>query len=247
MTIPRKTLKRWKRRFLQTFGYRLVKIDNVKANFESILYRRLRKSGDFFFIQIGANDGEDPIYEFVSRNRDKVSGIVIEPLKDFFDELSHRYRKFPKVIPVNVAIHNSESEMILYRIAPQKIKHLPRWLKGISSFNENHHKLTNTPSDWIIPEKVPCISFNELLDRYQVKKLDLLQIDTEGYDSQIILNLDFTAVKPVVIRFEHGVRDSIMSKETLQQVLDFLHKNGYEALVESNDATAYQLELMILS
>ena len=247
MARLRRALKKWRRHFLQTFGYKLVKIRSLKVDFESILYRSLRKSGIFFFIQIGANDGEDYIYEFVSHNRDKVSGIVIEPLKDIFDELSYKYRKYSKVTPANVAIHNSESEMILYRVAPQKLKDLPRWLKGISSFNENHHKLTNTPSNWITPEKVPCISLNELLNRYQVKKIDLLQIDTEGYDSQIILNLDFNAIKPIIIRFEHGVPDSIMSKEALQQVLDFLHKNGYEVLVEPNDATAYQLELMIIS
>lgn len=245
MARLRKALKKWRRHFFQTFGYKLLKIGSLKVDFESILYRSLRKSGNLFFIQIGANDGKDYIYEFVSLNRDKVSGIVIEPLKDFFDELSCKYRKFSKVTPVNIAIHNSESEMILHRVAPHKLKDLPIWLKGISSFNKNHHKLTNTPSNWIIPEKVLCISLNELLKRYQIKKIDLLQIDTEGYDAQIILNLDFADIKPSIIRFEHGVRDSIMSKETLQQVLNFLHKNGYEVLVEPNDATAYQLELMI--
>ncbi|OGP79282.1 MAG: hypothetical protein A2V86_08615 [Deltaproteobacteria bacterium RBG_16_49_23] len=242
-----KILKKWRRHFLRTFGYKLIKIDKLDVNFESILYHGLRKSGDFFFVQIGANDGEDHIYEFVSKNHDKVSGMVIEPLKDIFDELAYKYRKFSKITPVNVAIHNSESEMILYRIAPQKLKTLPRWLKGISSFNENHHRLTNTPSNWIIPVKVPCVSLHELFNRYQIKKVDLLQIDTEGYDAQIILNLDFNAIKPTVIRFEHGVPANIMSKEALQQLLDFLHKHGYEVLVEPNDATAYQLDLMIAS
>jgi FkbM family methyltransferase len=242
-----KLLKKWRRRFLSAFGYRLIKVDKLDVNFESILYRGLRTSNDFFFVQIGANDGQDHIYEFVSKNHDQVSGMVIEPLKDMFDELAYKYRKFSKITPLNVAIHNSETEMTLYRIAPQKLKTLPGWLKGISSFNQDHHKLTNTPSSWIIPVTVPCVSLQELFNRYRIKKVDLLQIDTEGYDAQIILNLDFNAIQPTIIRFEHGVPDNIMSKEALRQLLDFLHQHGYEVLVEPNDATAYRLELMIAS
>jgi len=91
-------------RLFSTRGYRLDRLDQLNF-FEPLLYRRLARSPRFFFVQIGANDGVfcDPIRNFVTRNR--VAGIVVEPLKDYFRKLSENYRDYPMVKPVNVAIH----------------------------------------------------------------------------------------------------------------------------------------------
>ena len=58
--------------------------------------------------------------------------------------------------------------------------------KRIASLNRDFHKLTNTPTQLIIPERVPCISLKGLLAKYCITQIDLLQIDTEGYDAEII-------------------------------------------------------------
>ena len=226
----------------QKVGYRISRIDALYC-FEPLLYHCLGKNKYIFLIQIGANDGKmsDPIHRFITRNHDKLRGILIEPMKDAFEQLSFNYRKYPNFTAINVAIHNSEKEMTLYRVDPKKIKKLPEWAKGIASFNKDHHKLSNTPADCIIPEKVQCISFDELLKRHQITRIDLLQMDTEGYDSEIILNINFDIIKPSIIRFEHGLQHRIMSKETFLRVVDVLHKNGYEVVIEKYNATAYQL------
>ena len=59
------------------------------AFFDSLIVTFLIKNNDLFIIQIGANDGKmaDPIYEFVTSNRKIVRGILIEPVKDYFEEL----------------------------------------------------------------------------------------------------------------------------------------------------------------
>jgi hypothetical protein len=52
---------------------------------KSIFYRHYHDN--FFFVQIGANNGQrfDPIYELVTRH--KLAGLAIEPLPDLFEEL----------------------------------------------------------------------------------------------------------------------------------------------------------------
>ena len=80
---------------------------------------------------------------------------------------------------------------------------------------------------------------------YKIKKIDLLQIDTEGYDAEIILNIDFDLMKPKIIRFEHGLQNGIMTKEIFLKVADVLHKNDYELAIEHNDATAYQRNIIV--
>lgn len=240
-------LKQRIRRVLETFGYRISHVTSPTLDcFLPLLYRRLSNTQDFFFVQIGANDGrfEDPIYEFVTRNHDKVRGIVVEPLEDVFNTLKHTYRHFPNVTPVNVAIHATEKSMDLYRVDPQKLNELPKWAQGIASFDKDHHKLSNTPEDYVVRETVQCVTFNELLKDHDVSHIDLLQVDTEGYDAEILLDIDLAVTHPCIIRFEHGLADGIMNRETFSRVVEVLHKNDYAVVAEEYDATAYQLKLL---
>ena len=126
---------------------------------EPLLYRIIQEAPEFFFIQIGAYDGVsfDPIHSFVTNNHRKVKGIVLEPMKDAFKKLTFNYRKYPSITKINAAIHNTEEKMTLYRVDPASQNRLPTWIQGISSFNKNHHMLSNTPKECIIEEKVVCI------------------------------------------------------------------------------------------
>jgi FkbM family methyltransferase len=220
-------------------------IDRISF-FEPLLYSLLKASGNLSFVQIGANDGKqfDALYRFITLNHKRVRGIVVEPVKDYFEELTFNYRNFPKIIPVNVAIHHSEKHMTMYRVDPAKQRHLPDWTKGIASFNPYHHELSNTPAEVMIQEEVQCVSLDELLDQYQIKTLDLLQIDTEGYDAEIIRHIDFKRIKPAVIRFEHRVPSRIMSEDTFLSTVERLHEHGYELAIEPHDATAYQRDIL---
>jgi hypothetical protein len=104
---------------INRFGYRLTLIDRISF-LEPLLYSLLKANGHVSFVQIGANDGKqsDALYRFIAMNRAKVSGIVVEPVKDYFQELSLNYRRFPTIIPVNVAIHHEEKHMTMYRSTP---------------------------------------------------------------------------------------------------------------------------------
>lgn len=241
--LPKQILKRLAR----SCGYRITQIDNIRFfDFEALLYFQLARSPEFRFIQIGACDGVsfDPIYPFVTRNHARIRGLVVEPLPDLFGQLQHNYRKFPSIVPVNCAIHNTEKEMILYRVDPARTDGLPEWSKGLASFNNQHHELTGIPRDVIVSERVACMSLPELMAAYQYPRLDLLQIDTEGYDAEIILGIDYRALAPTIIRFEHGLHVRTMTSETVERVADKLHQHGYELAIENSDAIAYQRNIV---
>src|SRR5262245_15201266 len=101
---------------INRFGYRLTLIDRISF-LEPLLYSLLKTNGHVSFVQIGANDGKqfDALYRFIAMNHSKVSGIVVEPIKDYFQELMFNYRRFPTIIPVNVAIHHDKKCMTMYR------------------------------------------------------------------------------------------------------------------------------------
>jgi FkbM family methyltransferase len=220
-------------------GFRVDRFDQMNF-FEPLLYRRLAKAPDFFFVQIGANDGvfADPIREFVTRNN--AAGIVVEPLKDFFARLVFNYRDFPRVKPVNVAIHESAKSIGIHRVDPTQSARMGDWTQGIASFKESHHRINQVPDDVMVTETVQCVTLTELLEQHGVRKLDLLQIDTEGYDYEIIKMIDFGVCKPAIIRFEHGLPAHTMSVGDFKQCAALLMDHGYYVITEPYDAIAYQ-------
>lgn len=239
-----KIFREFIKQFLEERGFRIVDKRDY-FHIEPFLYRQIRQQGGFSFVQIGANDGVsfDPIHPFVTKYSNKdvsIRGIVIEPMTDAYRQLCKNYSEFPDIITVNAAIHNSEKEMTLYKVDPEKLDQLPAGCKGIASFDPDHHKRSGTPLECIITEKVACVSFNELINTHKVTSIDLLQMDTEGYDAEIILNFDFKSIRPKIIRFEHGLQFGTMSKEKFMQVIGVLNNNGYQVITERTDATAYQ-------
>ncbi len=239
-------LKHIVKNILNRLGYDIHRFENLPF-FHSLLSSYIRRKGKLSFIQIGANDGisSDPLYRFIKRNKVKVKGIVVEPLPDFFAKLKKNYSGFPEITAVNKAIHNSKGEMKIYRVNPARLNELPAWAGGIASFDPGHHRRSAIPADVIIEEKVECITLAELTEKYNCPAPDLLQIDTEGYDAEIILNINFERMKPAVIHFEHNLNEGVMDKETFQKVTTCLHENGYEIWLDDNDATAYQRNIFV--
>ena len=225
---------------LRRMGYRLEKNERLTL-FEPLLYARLQKVGvkDFFFVQIGANDGvsSDPIYRFVTDT--KVAGVVVEPVRDVYAKLVENYCRFPEVRPVNLAIHKTDKTAHIYRVSTEAGERLGCWSRGIASFHQDHHKLTGTPAASVEAEEVSCVSLSELFQQCKVHLLDLLQIDTEGYDSEILNMIPFGEIKPAIIRFEHGLPDGIMSPSVFKECTDLLTAQGYYIITEPYDAVAY--------
>ena len=215
-------------------------------DFESFLYRYLAVHRRLTFLQIGANDGvlNDPIYNFNVRNKDVVSGFVLEPLPDIFELLVENYRSCPDIKPVNIAIHATQSEMTLHRVKSKHSGKMHKFAKGIASFDEDHWKKTGLVPNSNVMEKVKvcCTSFSDFINSNNVDKLDLLLIDTEGYDYEILMSIDYLAIKPKIIRFEHGVRNGLMPPEQFIEICNHLNLYGYQIIAESYDATAYLLD-----
>lgn len=241
-------MKSWAKRFvkkaIETRGYQICQSGYLNV-FEAVLNRRLALSdGEFVFIEIGGNDGvsNDPVYPFVTRNHQRVRGVIVEPMVDVYKQLKQNYYRYPSIECVNVGIHNEEKEMTLYRVDPAKACEAPAWAKGIASFDPDHHKRSGLASDLIIEESVKCMSLIDLCEQYQVTECDLVQIDTEGYDSEIINGIDFDAFRPKIIHFEHLIGCGEAERNMFDVVSERLRKYDYAVVVDSEDAIAISLD-----
>jgi FkbM family methyltransferase len=240
-------IKSYAREFLRRVGYRVFRIGSYGIfDFESFLYRHLEVYKTLTFLQIGAHDGvmNDPIYQFNMDNKRVVSGFVLEPLPDIYEKLVENYQSCPSIKPFNLAIHATEPEMVLHRVKPERASEIPEFARGLASFDETHWKKTALVpnADYLEQVKVKCVSFEDFIKSNAIAKLDLLLLDTEGYDYQILMSIDFAHIKPRMIRFEHGLRNQVMSPENFTAVCSYLNSFGYQIIAESYDATAYLLD-----
>jgi len=91
-----------------------------------------------FFVIVGAMDGvaHDALFPFASKNKNW-SGLLIEPIKFYFDQLKVNYENRDNLIFENVAITDEPGPKDIYTIPQEHIqnKTVPSWCDGISTFN----------------------------------------------------------------------------------------------------------------
>ena len=71
--------------------------------------------------------------------------------------------------------------------------------------------------------EVPSMTLDALFAKHGIEELDLLQIDTEGFDWEVLQSLNLTRVKPALIQIETGH----LSRHALGKVARCLTDAGY--------------------
>jgi len=217
-------------------GYRLRR---KTLSCKLILENNYKQRSDFNFIQIGANDGVsfDFLYDFLIERNSR--GIVIEPIKEYYKELCKNYKNYPQIIKINKAVHPDKKNLEIYKIDGKKANKYPDWVKGIASVNKNHHKKTKISLDDIIVEKVQADTLMNIIKKnYNFNDIEFIQIDTEGFDYEVIKMIDFNTIKPNIIKYE-SVNLTKKDKENLTLMLK---KQGYFLFTESGDTIGIDLK-----
>ena len=205
---------------------------------EKILSRAAENSDDFFFIQIGANDGViyDPIYQFVRQYN--WSGILVEPVPCYFNRLLMNYQGNPNLHFENVAISDKDEQRDFYRVQ-EGLDFLPEWCNGLGTFKLDvlltHKWAIPNLEDYVVKEIVECLSLDSLLKKYAVNKIDLLLIDTEGYDYQVLRQLDLDFIRPNFLLYEH----QYISQEKRLICENRLEQAGYKFSNHMGNTLAY--------
>lgn len=224
-------------RISNKFGRGLV-LKKKTFSSQFIMERNFPENENFNFIQVGANDGIsfDFLYSFVVKRKSK--GVVIEPVSDYFKELQSNYKDFPEIIKINKAVHPFEKEIVINKIAPIAINKYPDWVKGIASIDVKHHLKTGIDSRDIVQERVEAGTLMDILEtNFDASFLDYFQIDTEGFDFEVVKMIDFGAIKPKMIKYE----SVNLSKEDQYKLIVLLKKNGYYLFQEFGDTVGVNL------
>lgn len=177
-----------------------------------------------FFLQIGAADGRrfDPIHHFVKRYGWR--GVLVEPLADIFEMLKTNYAGQEGLAFENAAITESDGTRPISRVPMEKVGEgdVPGWAFGASTLvpEKTRFARKNSPaqlhaalSSAAVTEQVRCLSLASLLEKHAVGRIDVLQLDTEGYDARILRQLDLACYRPTIINMEWQWLDEAERKE----------------------------------
>ncbi len=154
-----------------------------------------------FFVQIGANNGIDFDNMYSKVERYILPGIVVEPVSYYHDSLVEAYKRHRNVTPVKAALHPTRKDATIYWADPAKIRN--GWEAGLASFSRDHLVKFGVDEDAVLAETVPCMTFDQLIERYAPgKKISILAMDTEGFDAEILRMVCLERHRPEVVKFE---------------------------------------------
>lgn len=200
----------------------------LRSTLPHVVSHELLRNPRMTFLQIGAYDGvgEDDLRDLVMAH--KLRGVLVEPQPDAFARLQRTYRDQPQVTLLQAAVAEEEGTRKLYCVRGQASM-------AASFVREHLHKHGIRDRD-IVTQEVPCHTVESALRAAGLRKVDLLQIDAEGYDWPIIRSIDFTRLRPQILRFEYrhmGDRDA-------DKCVKLLAEHGYQFIVENLDIIAVQ-------
>lgn len=183
---------------------------------------------DVNFIQVGSNNGitADPISRFITRKEWR--GVLIEPVPYLFNELKKNYSNYNhRLIFENSAIANVNGNLKFYRLEKSEQEDLPFWYDQLGSFNKDvvlkHRDSVPNFDRLFIEDTVNAITFEDLIKKHSIKKVDFIQIDTEGYDYEILKLIPFSFLNIEFIMFENRH----LSDADYKQAINLLESNGY--------------------
>jgi len=208
----------------------------LELSLELVIARHYLEVDDFYFVQVGAFDGQcvDPIARM--RAKLHLRGLMIEAAPAAYQQLKNNVSA-PEIELLQVAVSDRETTAPFYTLAPHA-PNAPTKAPLISSLSRE--ALLGELGDsfdwspWIEETIVPCTTLNQILEARSVKRLDLLQIDAEGYDARILRALDFGRWSPHIINFEHALLSPVESEACWQFLID----RGYQLHVSPPDTLA---------
>lgn len=210
---------------------------------------QLTQQAEFSIIQVGAYVGDtysDPIAAFLKRtlstSKHDATVVLIEPLQPFFDQLKANYGMLRGVHFENVAIADFSGERDFYYLDCDPVAHgHPEWLRQLSSLRPdrmttawNAYEKDGALQEFYLAHRaktsVRCVTLRDIMGKYSIATLDLLQIDAEGYDFEILKTIDFRNA-PRFINFE----SSLLSPTERSECDSMLRKAGYDLLEWGSD------------
>ena len=209
------------------YGYKVERtydLGEYRLDVLELLIDRLSPDrADFFFIEVGANDGifADQIHHMIRKYRWR--GILIEPQPDTFAQLVANYAGHDDhLLFENAAVAAQDGYADFWTVPGQS------WLGSLDRAVLHRAGFSTAQ---VRRDRVRTVCVPTLLQKYEIKCIDLLQVDTEGFDFEVIKMFMAAGIQPAIINYEH----LHLNDADRQECVNYLGRSGYKMLQAGTD------------
>ncbi|MEC9346854.1 MAG: FkbM family methyltransferase [Pseudomonadota bacterium] len=218
-----------------------------RMSFRELVHQRLHDGRPATVVQIGANDGEtnDPIGELLLRCADRITAaLLVEPQQKAHARLARRYRDMAQVQCLKAAIDWTPGQRTLWSIDRARAEaQIGRKVSdGIASFSRDHvldalcarsGDLERDEAERLLaPEDVQVKTMRQALTDAGIDgALNIVLIDTEGFDGEVIRMLADLDLWPEIIQYEHKHLD----RDERREIARLLSGHGYRLWADHAD------------
>ena len=137
--------------------------------------------------------------------------LLVEPVPYNISLLKKNTAKYNNIKIETSALSDKNEIKKFYYVKPNVIEKLGKhWASGIGSFDKHHilnhknkrFKIENSDIEEI---ELQYLTFADLINKYSIKSVDMLQIDVEGAEFEILNSIDFKKIliKKIIFEFKH--------------------------------------------
>ncbi len=187
----------------------------------------------FGLVVLGAHIGIH-IKDEISKIKDS-SILLVEPVPHNISAIKENLKEFKNVHLEPVAVASVRETKDFFFVKATSINKLKKhWASGIGSFNKNH-LLNHRTKRFLIEEDdidnipIKTVKFEDLIEKYSISEIDKILIDIEGYEYEILRDMDLKKVRINSILFEYKHFDGYQKTgEKLEEILKKFEENNYK-------------------
>jgi hypothetical protein len=156
------------------------------------------------YFQIGTNNGKDLFRELIKNKKPDII-ILVEPNELLISSIKKNYDNIENVNIYNKAIYYNSNEVVELFI-PAKNGIIGTKADNGITYSDVHFSLLPM-NDWgnkddMVKIKATTITFDDICKIHNITEIEYLQIDTEGFDTEIIKMINLSKYRIKNIRFE---------------------------------------------
>ena len=137
--------------------------------------------------------------------------LLVEPVPHNIQQLKENISKYKDIKIETSAVSSKNEVQKFYFVKPESVKKLGKhWASGIGSFDKQHilnhkNKRFKVENSDIEEIEIQYLTFTDLVNKYSITSIEMLQIDVEGAEYQILNSIDFTkiSIQKIIFEFKH--------------------------------------------
>ena len=178
-------------------------------------------------IDIGAHKGE--FISFINKNFKIKKAYCFEPNPKVFKILKEKYNLNNKIELFNSGASNDSGNIFFNENIESSSSSINELNKNSNYYKKKFFLLNFLNSNEVTKKiQIQVVTLSEFIIENKINTIDLLKIDTEGYEFQVLQGLKDKINNIHLLHFEHHFDDMIIKDYKLTHIHNLLTKNGFE-------------------